>query len=67
MLRSDAAIDPAAIVEDVRLVSEGKIRPVLLWEKHPIVIAGGVLAILVLLLLLRRLLFPRRRRPQATA
>jgi hypothetical protein len=67
MLRSDAAIDPAAIVEDVRLVSEGKIRPVLLWEKHPIVIAGGVLAILVLLLLLRRLLFPRRRQPQATA
>jgi hypothetical protein len=63
MLKSDAALDPAAILDDVRLVSDGRVRSILLWEKHPIVIVAGVLAALVLLLLLRRLLFPRRRTP----
>jgi len=66
MLRTNAALDPAAIVEDFHLVTDGRISPILLWEKHPVVIVAGVLALVILLLLLRRLLFPRRR-SQATA
>ena len=51
-----------AIVADVHLVADGRVSPVLLWEKHPVVIVGALLAVLILLLMLRRLLFPRRRR-----
>ncbi len=60
MLRANAALDPSAIVEDVQLVADGRVSPVLLWEKHPVVIAIALLAALILLLMLRRLLFPRR-------
>lgn len=60
MLRADTALDPVAIVTDTRLVTEGRVRPILLWEKHPIAIVGAAFVLLVLLLMLRRLLFPRR-------
>jgi hypothetical protein len=61
MLRTGAMLDPAAISEDLRLVADGRVSPILLWEKHPAVIVGlGFLALLVLLLL-HRLLFARRR------
>ena len=61
MLRSDAALSPKAIVEDVALVTGGRVSPILLWEKHPAVIIMGVIVLLILLLMLRRLLFAGRR------
>ena len=45
---------------------QGRINPTLLWDKHPLLIAGALLLGLFLLLWLRRLLIPaRRRRPIA--
>ena len=61
MLRSGGALDPGAIANDVRLVADGRVSPILLWEKHPMVIVGLVLVVLLVLLLLRRLLFTRPR------
>jgi len=60
MLRTGAALDPSAIVEDARLIADGRVRPVLMWEKHPIAMVAAGLVVILLLLLLRRLLFPRR-------
>jgi hypothetical protein len=50
----------------VQLVADGRVSPVLLWEKHPALIVAAALAALVLLLMLHRLLFARRR-PRAVA
>jgi hypothetical protein len=61
MLRTGATFDPVAISEDVRLVADGRVSPILLWERHPIVIVGLLFIVLIVLLLLRRLLFTRRR------
>jgi hypothetical protein len=61
MLRSSAALDPAAIAEDFGLVTDGRVAPVLMWEKHPIVVVAALIAVGIVLMLLRRLLFPRRR------
>jgi nitrogen regulatory protein PII-like uncharacterized protein len=60
MLRSDVVPDPWVVAEHVRFVMDGKVAPVLLWEKHPIfVVSVGMLG-LVLLTLLKRLVFGRR-------
>lgn len=61
MLRDGAIFDFAAIGHDVRLVADGQVSPVLLWEKHPVVIGVAALALILLLLIFRRLLFSRRR------
>ena len=61
MLRTNASLDAGAIVEDFGLVTDGRVAPILMWEKHPLAILGGLAAALILLLLLRRLLFPPRR------
>jgi hypothetical protein len=66
MLRPGGAFDANAILEDVQLVADGRVSPVLLWEKHPALIVAAALAALVLLLMLHRLLFARRR-PRAVA
>lgn len=65
MLRQDATLSPKAIVEDVGLVTGGRVSPILLWEKHPVVIVAGLVVVLILLLMLRRLLFAGRRTKQA--
>ncbi|MCP4781371.1 MAG: hypothetical protein GY877_11725 [Hyphomicrobium sp.] len=65
MLRQDATLNPKAIVEDVALVTGGRVSPILLWEKHPVVIVAGLVVVLILLLMLRRLLFAGRRTKQA--
>lgn len=67
LLRADSGLDFTVIKDDVMLAYEGRISPLLLWDKHPLVlIAGGVVA-LALLLMLRRLVFggrpPRRSGP----
>ena len=61
MLRSGGGLDPGVIANDVRLVADGRVSPILLWEKHPLAIVGLVLVVLLVLLLLRRLLFTRPR------
>lgn len=64
MLRS-GGFDATAIGEDLRLVAEGRISPVLIWEKHPAVIIGLLFLGLIVLLLLRRLIFARPHRAAA--
>lgn len=61
MLRSGGALDPAVIAGDLRLVADGRVSPILLWEKHPLAIIGLIFFLLLGLLLLRRLLFARPR------
>lgn len=61
MLRMNVGLDPAAIMEDVRLVTDGRVSPILIWEKHPIAVFAGLVLVLLALLMLRRLFFPRRR------
>ncbi len=61
MLRSGGALDAGAIMSDLQLVADGRVSPVLVWEKHPAVIVAAFVLALVLLLMLRRLLFSRRR------
>jgi len=65
MLRSGGSFDATAIAEDVRLVIDGRVSPILLWEKHPAAIIGLLIIGFVLLLLLRRLLFARPHRRAA--
>lgn len=65
MLRQDATLNPKAVVEDVGLVTGGRVSPILLWEKHPVVIVAGLVVVLILLLMLSRLLFAGRRTKQA--
>lgn len=60
MLRpGDAGI--GATVGDVRAAWQGRINPVLLWDKHPFMIGAALLAALVIVLWLRRLFTPARR------
>lgn len=61
MLRSDGLFDPLAAIADMRLAWEGRISPLLIWEKHPVTVVGLGLVLLVVLAMLRRLLNPRRR------
>jgi hypothetical protein len=61
MLRVNAGLDPTAIMDDVSLVTDGRVSPVLIWEKHPLAVVAALVLILLALLMLRRLLFPRRR------
>lgn len=59
MLRdTGAGIDTT--VADFRAAWEGRIAPMLVWEKHPLPIAAGAILFLLVLLLFRRLLFVRR-------
>jgi hypothetical protein len=62
MLQVSSLPDPAMIVEHVRLVLDGRVAPVLLWEKHGLVLGAAALLALMLLLLLKRLLFGARPR-----
>ena len=62
MLRTANGFSPRDLANDAVLAWEGRVNPLLLWEKHPagLAIAGGIAVIL--LLWLRRLF---RRRPPA--
>ena len=62
MLRPQGVLDPVAAYQDMRMAWDGRVQPMLIWEKHPIaVVALGIFALLALLFL-RRLVTPRRRR-----
>jgi hypothetical protein len=46
----------------LELVWEGRIQPILIWDKHPAVVGVVGFGLALMLLLLNRLLFGRRRR-----
>ena len=54
--------EPAVLLAHARLVLDGQVSPVLLWEKHAVVLVVAGLLALILLALLKRLLFPPRPR-----
>jgi hypothetical protein len=62
MLQSSSWTNPGAVASHVRLVTEGRVSPVLLWEKDGIALIVAILLGLMLLLLLKRLLFGSRPR-----
>lgn len=65
MLRNSSLPNPAVISADFQLVLDGQVSPVLLWERHSIVISVLAFLALVVLLMFKRLLFGRRRRVTA--
>lgn len=60
MMLRDGGGGPEVIWDDTRAAWDGRISPVLIWEKHPLVVGALGLAIVAVLLMLRRLFRPRR-------
>ncbi len=68
MLRAEAGLDAGKVREDVQAVLDGRIKPILLWDRHPMAVSvAGILALLLLLLMLRLVSGVRRPRPGAAA
>lgn len=65
MLRTSPLPNPAAISADFGLALDGQVSPVLIWEKHSIVLIVLALLSLVILIYFKRLLFGRRRKSAA--
>jgi lysozyme family protein len=62
MLQAASYLDPTAPITHARLVLDGRVSPVLLWEKHGLaLVAAALLGLLLLLGLKRALLGPGRR------
>lgn len=65
MLADSSGLSPRAVVDDARLVFDGRVAPSLLWSKHPqAIVAAGLLSLIVLAWFAR--LFRRRRPAQAS-
>jgi hypothetical protein len=62
MLQASSLPDVGQLVDHTRLVLDGRVSPLLLWEKHPLSIVLSGVALIVLLLLMKRLLFGTRPR-----
>jgi nitrogen regulatory protein PII-like uncharacterized protein len=62
MLQVASLPDPGMVIAHTRLVLDGRVSPLLLWEKHGVVLAAAALLALMLLLILKRLLFGARPR-----
>ena len=62
MLQVASLPDPGMVIAHTRLVLDGRVSPLLLWEKHGVVLAVAALLTLMLLLILKRLLFGARPR-----
>jgi nitrogen regulatory protein PII-like uncharacterized protein len=62
MLRVSSLPDPNAVMTHVRLVLDGRVSPLLLWEKDGVLLSAAALLGLMLLLILRRLMFGTRPR-----
>ena len=60
MLRSDQGLDVKVFKDDLLLVYDGRVSPILLVDKHPAGLGGIVVGLLMLLLVARRLVFGRR-------
>ena len=48
------------MLEHVRLVLDGRVSPLLLWEKHPVLLVATAFLALALLLMMKRLLVGTR-------
>lgn len=66
MMRPAATTQLADIAADFQAAWDGRVSPILLWERHPLPVLALVLGLLILLALVRRLLSPRRRRATST-
>lgn len=62
MLRTGWTLDPFALRDDTALALDGRVSPILLWEKHTIAVTMVGLLGAAFLLALLRLVFGRRRR-----
>jgi nitrogen regulatory protein PII-like uncharacterized protein len=62
MLQVTSLPDPSVVMSHVRLVLDGRVSPLLLWEKDGMVLGAALLLALMLLLMLKRLLFGSRPR-----
>lgn len=62
MLQVASLPDPGAVIGHTRLVLDGRVSPMLLWEKHGVMLAIAAVLALMLLLILKRLLFGTRPR-----
>jgi hypothetical protein len=60
MLQASSMPDPSLMMAHLRLVLDGRVSPVLLWERHPASLAAAAVLALALLLLMKRLLFGTR-------
>ncbi len=60
MLASDVVPDPWMVAEHTRYVMDGRVAPILLWEKHPALIGTAIALLLMILLMMKRLIFGRR-------
>lgn len=63
MLRNDTGFDLNRFRQDAQYVLDGKVKPILLWDRHPIAVAGAGALALVLLMMIQRL-FSTGRRPR---
>lgn len=61
MLRPETGNDAKTVLSDLQLAWNRDVHPVLIWEKHPILVILLGAASLIVLLLLIRLITPRRR------
>ncbi len=61
MLRTGAG-SAGDILADVRAAIDGRVNPMLLWERHPLLTLSLIIPVLIVLGLLRRIVRPRRPR-----
>jgi hypothetical protein len=59
MLEPTARLSPRAFVADAKLVWEGRVAPLLLWDKYPWTLALAGLVALIFLAWISRLFRPR--------
>ncbi|MEO0730076.1 MAG: hypothetical protein AAFY64_06825 [Pseudomonadota bacterium] len=67
LLRDGSALAPQAIIDDLGAAGRGDIHPLLIWERHPIVVFAAGFAALLMLLILRSLWFGGARRKRRAA
>ncbi|CAA2142662.1 hypothetical protein [Hyphomicrobium sp. ghe19] len=60
MLAPSSGYSTKVLGDDLKLVWDGRVAPLLLWDKHPQAVAGAGLVSLILLAWLARLFRPRR-------
>ncbi len=66
VLRPQGILDPVAAFEDLQRAWDGRVSPVLIWEKHPVAVVLLAFVALFVLMLIRRLFRPRRASPPAS-
>jgi len=63
MLEPASGLSPREFIKDAKLVGQGRVAPLLLWDKHPWSVALTGLTILIFLAWISRLFRPRTRPP----